>query len=123
MNENHMDIIAMAKDNENFRHVLTNGNHCQVVVMSIAVGTDIGEETHNENDQILVCVDGVGEAVIEGEASPFLPGHLVLVPSGTKHNFVNKGETSLKLYTVYAPAHHPAGTIHATRTDAEKAEY
>ena len=28
----------------------------------------------------------------------------------------------LKLYTIYAPAHHPDGTIHKTKAEAEAAE-
>jgi mannose-6-phosphate isomerase-like protein (cupin superfamily) len=28
----------------------------------------------------------------------------------------------LRLYTVYAPPHHPDGTIHRTKADAEAAE-
>ncbi len=50
-------------------------------------------------------------------------GDLVLVPSGTEHNFVNTGDKPLKLFTTYSPAHHPDGTIHETKDDADKADY
>lgn len=33
------DIEEKARQNTFFRHVLENGNHCQVVLMSIAPGT------------------------------------------------------------------------------------
>jgi len=33
-------------------------------------GSEIGEETHDDVDQVLVFVDGVGEAVIEDETRP-----------------------------------------------------
>ena len=43
----------------------------------------------------------------------------VIVPAGTWHNLINIGNTPLKLYSVYAPPHHPFGTIQARKEDAE----
>ena len=42
--------------------------------MSITPGGEIGEETHDHVDQVLVFVAGPGEAVLEGERTP--PGAL-----------------------------------------------
>jgi mannose-6-phosphate isomerase-like protein (cupin superfamily) len=116
------DIAARAKANTYFREVLSTGPHCQVVVMSIPVGGEIGEEVHDAVDQVLVCVEGDGLAVLEGERSPVPPGHLVHVPAGTRHNLVNDGATDLKLYTVYAPPQHAVGTIHRTKAEADASE-
>jgi mannose-6-phosphate isomerase-like protein (cupin superfamily) len=66
--------------------VLSTGAHSQVVVMSIPVGGDIGEEVHEDVDQVLVCVDGEAIAVLDGVGSPVHPGHLVHVPAGVRHN-------------------------------------
>ena len=101
------DIVARAKANGWFREVLSTGPNCQVVVMSIPPGGEIGEEVHDRVDQVLVCVEGEGLAVLEGERSPVHPGHLVHVPAGTRHNLVNAGAADLKLYTVYAPPSTP----------------
>ena len=79
--------------------------------MTLQVGEDIGEETH-EGDQILFFVEGEGEAVLEGESSPVRPNDMVFVPAGTLHNFVNKGDDKLRLVTTYAPPEHPDGTVH-----------
>ncbi|NJK86077.1 MAG: cupin domain-containing protein, partial [Bacteroidales bacterium] len=38
-------------ENDNFRKVLYTGKHLQLVLMSLKVGEDIGEETHPNNDQ------------------------------------------------------------------------
>jgi oxalate decarboxylase/phosphoglucose isomerase-like protein (cupin superfamily) len=46
----------------------------------------------------------------------------IFVPSDTWHNIINTGDEPLKLYSIYAPPHHPHGTVHATFADAEAAE-
>lgn len=118
-NEN---IIERATRNTHFREVLSTGPHSQVVVMRIPAGGEIGEETHEEVDQILVFTAGEGEAILNGERSRVAAGRLVHVPAGTRHNIVNAGPDDLRLYTVYAPPEHAAGTVHHTRADAEAAE-
>jgi mannose-6-phosphate isomerase-like protein (cupin superfamily) len=116
------DIVARAKSNGWFREVLSTGPYCQVVVMSIPVGGEIGEEVHDHVDQVLVCVEGEAYAVLEGERSDVHPGHLVHVPAGTRHNLVNAGSVDLKLYTVYAPPQHAVGTIHETKAGADASD-
>jgi mannose-6-phosphate isomerase-like protein (cupin superfamily) len=53
---------------------------------------------------------------------PIKPGSGVFIPAGTWHNIVNTGDTPLKLFTVYAPPHHPHGTVHETKEIADAAE-
>ncbi len=117
------NIEKLAEDNTYFRHVLETGEHTQVVVMSIPVGGEIGEETHSDNDQVLLCVKGVGKVILEGIEGIFEEDDLVLVKSGTKHNFINTGDKDMKVITTYAPPHHPEGTIHKTKRDADQEEY
>ena len=116
------DIQTLARANAWFREVVATGPHAQVVLMSIPAGGEIGEEVHEDVDRVLVFVEGAGAAVIEGERSPVSAGHLVHVPAGTRHNFVNDGASDLKLYTVYAPPHHAHGTVHRTKAEADAAE-
>lgn len=113
------NIENQAKSNSFFRQVLYTGKHSQVVLMSIPKGGDIGEETHETVDQILVFVQGKGEAVLEGEAKPIEKGDIVFVGAGMLHNFKNTGEDDLKLYTIYSPPNHPDGTVHKTKEEAE----
>lgn len=115
------DILAAAKENEYFRQVLVTGKHSQVVLMSIPPHGEIGKEVHNV-DQLVFCAEGEGEAVLDSEASAFLPGYLTFVPAGTWHNFYNTGNADLKIVTAYAPPEHPDGTIHKTKEEADKAE-
>jgi mannose-6-phosphate isomerase-like protein (cupin superfamily) len=116
------DIVARAIANTYFREVVSTGPHAQVVVMDIPPGGEIGEEVHEKVDQILVCVQGVGSAILDGQRSPVTPGHLVHVPAGTRHNLVNDGPSDLHLYTVYAPPQHAPGTIHRTKAEADASE-
>jgi mannose-6-phosphate isomerase-like protein (cupin superfamily) len=116
-------ITDAARDNADFRRVLSTGPHAQLVVMSIPAGEEIGEEVHDDVDQVLSIVGGHGEAVLDDVPRRIGDGDLVLVPAGTKHNVRNVGNGDLKLYTVYAPPEHPDGTIHRTRAEADAAEH
>jgi mannose-6-phosphate isomerase-like protein (cupin superfamily) len=117
-----VDIVSLARGNDAFRREIATGEHSQVVAMTIPAGEEIGEEVHEENDQLLVFVDGEGEAVLDGKSSPVGPNELVLVPAGTRHNFVNTGGGPLRLVTVYAPPEHAPGTVHQTKAEADAAE-
>ena len=117
-----MDILNAARTNEAFRREVLTGEHEQVVVMAIPPGGEIGDEVHPETDQLLLFVDGRGEARLEGTYRRSAPNDLVFVRSGTRHNFVNTGEGPLRLITVYAPPEHAPGTIHQTKADADAAE-
>lgn len=116
------DIQRLARDNDDFRREVMTGPHSQVVLMSVEPGSEIGEEVHDDVDQVLVFVEGTGEAVLDGNTSAVESGSLVFVPAGTRHNFVNRGDDPLKLYTVYSPPEHPAGTVHHTKEEADAAE-
>jgi mannose-6-phosphate isomerase-like protein (cupin superfamily) len=116
------DIVALTKTNEAFRREVVTGEHSQVVVMTIPPGGEIGEEVHDGVDQVLVFVEGEGEAIVAGETSPVGPDSLAFVPAGTRHNFRNTGSTALRLFTVYAPPEHAAGTVHQTKAEADAAE-
>jgi mannose-6-phosphate isomerase-like protein (cupin superfamily) len=118
----HFEIATVAEKSADFRRVLWTGEHTQLVIMTIPPDGEIGEEVHDENDQILSFVSGVGKAVIEGSSTTVTQGDVVVVPAGTKHNFLNAGPNPLVLYTVYGPPDHADGTVHATREEADAAE-
>jgi len=115
------DIYKESLENDNFRKVLFTNKFSQVVLMSLLPGEEIGME-HHDVDQILYITHGQGKAIVGGEEYQLRDGALVEVPAGTEHNFINTGLQKLKLFTVYAPAEHPNGTIHKTKAEAEAAE-
>ena len=104
------DLKEIAKDNDFFRRVLFTGEHAQLVVMSLRPGEEIGDEVH-EVDQFLYVVDGEGTVTIDGESAEFEKGDAVFVPAHARHNVVNTDDEAMKLFTIYAPAQHPAGTL------------
>ena len=118
----HFTIATVAEQSADFRRVLWTGKHTQLVIMTIPPGGEIGEEVHEENDQILTFVSGTGEAQVSGQQRKVAAGDLVVVPAGKKHNFVNTGPLPLVLYTVYGPPDHADGVVHATKEEADAAE-
>ena len=108
---------------QNFRTVLDTGDHSQVVAMTLQPGEDIGAEVHETVDQVLIFTEGTARAEVGGSMADVAAGDLVVVPAGTTHNFTNTGAGLLRLITVYAPAQHAAGTVHATKADAMAAEH
>lgn len=117
----HANITDKTNQNTYFRQVLFTSNHAQLVVMSLKPGEEIGMEVH-EVDQYLFFLQGTGRAILNGQESNFSPGDVYVVPNGTEHNFINSGDGEVKLYTIYAPAEHPDGTVHKTKAEAEAAE-
>lgn len=110
-------------ENSNFRKVLYTGKHMQLVAMSLKPSEDIGEEVHDTVDQFFRIEKGQAKVVMNGEETILTDDMVAIVPAGTLHNVINMSETEdLKLYTIYAPANHPEGTIHATKQDAMAAE-
>jgi len=112
------NIKKAAKDNTFFRRVVYTGPHCQLAVMNIPVGEDIGEEVHPNTDQILVIIDGHGEAILNGQVQPAKQHSVIFVTAGTRHNINNIGHKPLKLATVYAPPEHAGGVVHKTKEEA-----
>lgn len=113
------NIIKRAEENTNFRSVLFTGQKSQLVVMNIPVGGEIGEETHPHVEQTLFFMNGKAKAILDGKETEVGSGDVVVVTSGTKHNFTNIGSEALMVYTVYAPANHIDGRVHVTKADAD----
>ncbi|MBE2941666.1 cupin domain-containing protein [Anoxybacillus flavithermus] len=123
-----IQIEEATKRNNMFRTTIWTGSHLQATLMSLRVGEDIGLEIHPGVDQFLRIEQGEGivrmgkkknELTFERRVSD---GSAIFVPAGTWHNVMNIGNVPLKLYSIYAPPQHPAGTVHPTKADALAAE-
>lgn len=113
------NIIKKTDENEAFRAVLFTGEKSQLVVMSVPVDGEIGEETHEHVEQSFFFQSGTGEAILDGKAQFVGAGDVLIVTPGVRHNIVNIGGVPMKLYTLYAPPNHIAGRVHATKLDAD----
>ena len=118
------DLEQQTVENSNYRTVAWSGRYLQLTLMSISEGADIGLEMHPETDQFLRLDAGRGRVQLgrtrnnlefEQEVSD---GWCILVPAGTWHNVTNIGNEPMQLYTIYAPAHHKPGKVHATAAEA-----
>lgn len=116
------NIEELTLANNNFRQVLYTAKHCQLVLMALPVGGEIGAEVHEENDQFFRFEAGQGKVLIDGNEYSVSDGSAIIVPAGAEHNVINTGDTPLKLYTIYSPAHHKDGIVRATREEAEANE-
>lgn len=112
-----INIEKATEDNDNFRKVLYTAKHSQLVVMALKPGEEIGEEVHSHLDQFLRIEEGNGKAVLDGVEHDIEDGSAVVVPAGTRHNFIS-GAEGMKLYTIYSPPEHKDQKLHATREDA-----
>ena len=123
-----VDINDATEQNNTFRTALWTGRHLQVTLMSIPVGSDIGLEVHEDGDQFIRIEEG--SALVQmGDSQDNLnfqrnvsDDYAIMIPAGKWHNIINVGDEPLKLYAIYAPPEHPAGTVHNTQADAEAAE-
>lgn len=123
-----VNIDRAAMQNTNYRTALWTGCHLQLTLMCIPVGGEIGLEVHPDTDQFIKIVGGSGRAMMGPERNclnfrrPVCSGFAAFVPAGTWHNIVNTGRMPLRLYTLYAPPHHPHGTVQATKAQADREE-
>lgn len=123
-----LNIDTYTLTNENFRTALWTGENLQVTVMAIPVGGEVGLEQHHHIDQFLRIEQGTGR-VMMGDSREQLDfvrdageDFAIMVPAGKWHNIVNTGREPLKLYSIYAPAEHPHGTLHRTAEESAAAE-
>ena len=110
------NIEQATLENNDYRQVLYTTNKSQLVLMCLRPGEEIGEEVHTL-DQFLRIESGNGKAILNDIEYDVTDGSAVVVPEGTKHNFINTGETDLKLYTIYTPPEHKDGIVEATKAD------
>lgn len=124
-----LDIESYTKINNDFRVTLWTGKNLQVTLMVIPVGGEVGLELHSDIDQFLRIEEGKAK-VMMGDSKDSLDfvqeageDFAIFVPAGKWHNIINDGNKPLKLYSIYAPAEHPHGTIHQTYQEAMEAEH
>ena len=124
-----VNIDRITEANPNYRTALWTGDYLQLTLMSIPVGGEIGLEVHPETDQFIRVESGLALAEM-GDSKDHLTKkqrmdsrYAVIIPAGTWHNVTNIGSEPLKVYTLYAPPHHPHGTVQQTKAIADAQEH
>ncbi|HPO06661.1 MAG TPA: cupin domain-containing protein [Candidatus Pacearchaeota archaeon] len=112
------NIEDLTKENENFRKVIYTGKFSQLVVMSLKPGEEIGAEVHETHDQFFRFEKGKAKVMIDDNEYQVEDDFAVIVPAGANHNVINVGDDEVKLYTIYSPAEHREGVVHATKEEA-----
>lgn len=117
------DIEQLTEENTDFRRVLYTGKHLQLVLMALAPGEEIGEEVHEDRDQFFRIEEGEGAVIIDGKRHAIRDDDAIVVPAGARHNVVNTGKESLKLYTLYGPPEHRDGVVHRRKADVTEEHF
>jgi len=122
-----VDIEDLTEKNDHFRTAKWTGKNLQMTVMSVKPRGEIGLEKHDKGDQFIRVEKGEAR-VLMGKSKDKMTfdkrvseDWAIFIPEGFWHNIINEGEKPLKVYVIYAPPEHPAGTRHKTFEESEAA--
>lgn len=120
-----LNIEEATIGNSNYRDTKWTGQFMQMVLMSLKPGEEIDLEMHEDVDQFIRIEQGEAR-VRMGKSQKDLTfdetmsdDWAAFIPAGYYHHVQNIGDTELKLYTIYAPKEHAAGTRHKTYQEAK----
>lgn len=106
-----------------YRRALWSGEHMQLLSMTIPQGEEIGIESHDGADQLVIVWEGSGEVMLGRSpnrmscAEKLSAGSAVLIPAGCYHNIRNTSRLPMRLITVYSPMQEPYGTVQKNKPD------
>ena len=69
-------------------------------LITIPKGCSIGVHTHVEDEEIVTCLKGKGNLIIDGKRYDFLPSDISLCKSGRNHSIENNSEEDLVILAV-----------------------
>ena len=91
--------------------VLQTHERSQTAMMTLQPGNATGDnaEAHEKSDQVLLMLDGQLDGEVGNERPSLEKGDVIVIPAGTKHRFVNRGDRPVT-FNVYSPPAYPPGT-------------
>lgn len=109
----------LAKANKDFRRVLYTTGQMQLVVMSLKVKEELGQEIHATHDQFFRVEKGKGRVTMGQTQIKVGAGDVIMVPAGVSHNLTNTGKNRLHVTTLYAPPNHADQLVQPTKAQAQ----
>ena len=73
-------------------------------VSFFAAGKHAPGHIHNNEEEVIYCLEGNGEAVIDGKNMKIKPGTVVYFPPGSLHSINNTGKETIKLLFMFSPS-------------------
>jgi len=89
-----------------FREVIAPAlvdDHLVMLAVDMPVGEHVPEHTHDDEDQIMVVIDGTVGAVVDGEHHALGAGSVLVMPRGLPHALWNAGDAPAKVLELYTP--------------------
>ena len=118
-------VFNKARANDNWKSAFLTGKHAQIVFMSVSPSTnpknEIGMEVH-PFDQVILVVEGNGQAILSGKTWTINPGDLIFIPQGVSHNIVNltPNNAPMKIISFYSSQDIPAKAVYPKKTNEQK---
>jgi mannose-6-phosphate isomerase-like protein (cupin superfamily) len=73
-------------------------------IQVIPLGSMVRRHSHEAQDEVIYCLEGVGSIDLTGKSYPMTPGATIVIPRGAGHSFKNIGEEDLKfIWTIGGP--------------------
>ncbi len=92
---------------ETHRVLLTekNARRMRAGMVTLAPGSSCGRHGTEDYEELLIILEGKGEAELEGHGALALAaGQVAYIPPGTFHNVLSRGDAPLRYVYVVAPA-------------------
>ena len=58
---------------------------------------------HEAEEEVIYCLEGRGEIMVESKPEPLRPGCFVVIPPNILHSINNTGEKTIKLIFLFSP--------------------
>ena len=106
-----MDVKNVGDAKEWFE-VLQTHERSQTALMTLQPGDETGAkaEAHGKSDQVLLMLDGELKGEVGDKRPSLKEGDVIVIPAGTKHRFVNRGNRPAVTFNVYSPPAYPPRT-------------
>lgn len=106
-----MDVKNI-EDTKAWFEVLQTHERSQTAIMTLQSGDATGDkaEAHEKSDQVLLMLDGELAGEVGNQRPSLEKGDVIVIPAGTKHRFVNRGDRPAVTFNVYSPPAYPPGT-------------